>query len=75
MMGKIRIKKIIPIAYASSLIQQDFGENVNKHGYLLWDVESKTFTEHDVDNKYSFFQFKIKSIEDLENDEEKLLNL
>ncbi len=67
--------KGIVIAYPSSLIQQDFGENIDKHGYLLWDVQTKTFTEHDVDNKYPFYQFKIKSIEDLENDEEKLLNL
>lgn len=74
-MDKIKIKKIIPIAYASSLIQQDFGENISKHGYLLWDVETKSFTEHDIDNKYSFYQFKISSIEDMENDEEKLLNL
>lgn len=63
------------IAYASSLIQQDFGENISKHGYLLWDTETKNFTEHDIDNKYSFYQFKIKSLEDLENGEEKLINI
>jgi DNA repair exonuclease SbcCD nuclease subunit len=67
--------KGIQIAYPSSLIQQNFGENVTKHGFLLWDVESKTFTEHDVENKHPFYQFKIKSLEDLETGEEKITNL
>ena len=66
--------KGIPIAYPSSLIQQNFGENVSKHGFLLWDVETKTFTEHDVENKSPFYQFKIKSLEDLENGTEVLTN-
>jgi DNA repair exonuclease SbcCD nuclease subunit len=65
----------IPIVYSSSLIQQNFGENVSKHGFLLWDVESKTFTEHDVENKFPFYQFKIKSLEDLDNGTEVLTNL
>lgn len=67
--------KGIQIAYPSSLIQQNFGENVTKHGFLLWDIESKTFTEHDVENKHPFYQFKIKSLEDLETGEEKITNL
>lgn len=67
--------KGVQIAYPSSLIQQNFGENVTKHGFLLWDVETKTFTEHDVENKHPFYQFKIKSLEDLETGEEKITNL
>lgn len=67
--------KGIPIAYPSSLIQQNFGENVSRHGFLLWDVETKTFTEHDVENKSPFYQFKIKSLEDLDNGTEVLTNL
>ena len=64
-----------PVAYSSSLIQQNFGENVSKHGFLLWDVETKTFTEHDVENTTPFYQFKIKSLEDLDNGTEVLTNL
>ena len=80
MLGDIHKRQIfnhkdIMIAYPSSLIQQNFGENITKHGFLLWDVETKTYTEHDVDNKYSFYQFKITSLEDIENGEEKLTNL
>lgn len=63
------------IAYPSSLIQQNFGENITNHGFLLWDVENKNFTEHDVENKYSYYQFRIKSIEDIESGSEKITNL
>jgi DNA repair exonuclease SbcCD nuclease subunit len=66
--------KNIPIMMPSSLIQQNFGENISNHGFLLWDVESRTYTEHDVENKSQFYQFKIKSLDDLENGDEKLTN-
>jgi DNA repair exonuclease SbcCD nuclease subunit len=72
---KIKIKKNIPVSYVGSLIQQNFGENVTKHGFLLWDLDSKSFTEHDVDNKSPYYQFKIKSLEDLENGTEVITNL
>lgn len=65
----------IQIAYPSSLIQQNFGENVSKHGFLLWDVETKTFTEHDVENLYPMYNFKITSLEDLDNNKEIITNL
>jgi len=71
----IKIKKVIPISYCGSLIQQNFGENVTKHGFLLWDVGTKTFTEHDVNNKYPYIQFKVTSLEDLDNGTEKITNL
>jgi DNA repair exonuclease SbcCD nuclease subunit len=72
---KLKIKKVIPVSYVGSLIQQNFGENVTKHGFLLWDVETKTFTEHDVENKSPYYQFRIKSLEDIENGSEKITNL
>ena len=72
---KIKIKKTIKVVMPSSLIQQNFGENVTKHGFLFWDIESKTFTEHDVDNRFLYYQFKIKSIEDIENGTEIITNL
>lgn len=63
------------IAYPSSLIQQNFGENVSRHGFLLWNVETNNFTEHDVANKFTYYQFKLKSLEDLETGTEKPTNL
>ena len=74
-MAKIKIKKIIPIVMPSSLIQQNFGETISNHGFLIWDVETKTFTEHNVENKYPFYQFKITSLEDIENGTEQITNL
>jgi len=56
----------ITIAYPSSLIQQGFGETVSKHGFLFWDVETRTYEEHDIETRYGFYQFKIKSLDDLE---------
>jgi len=67
--------KGIQIAYPSSLIQQNFGENVSGHGFLFWDVETKTFTEHNVANENSFYNFKIKSLDDLDNNAEIITNL
>jgi len=67
--------KGIIIAYPSSLIQQNFGEKVTKHGFLFWDIESKSFTEYDVENDYPYYQFRIKSLDDLENNSEVITNL
>jgi DNA repair exonuclease SbcCD nuclease subunit len=72
---KIKIKKIIPVSYVGSIIQQNFGENVSNHGYLLWNVETKNFTEHNVRNDYSYYNFKIKSLDDLDENKEILTNL
>lgn len=64
----------IRCVYPGSLIQQNFGETVTKHGYLLWDLETQQYTEHEVPNDNLFFTFKITSIEDIENQTEKLVN-
>lgn len=64
----------IKCVYPGSLIQQNFGESVHKHGYLLWDVESMTYTEHDVENDTLYFTFKINKIEDIEVGSERLVN-
>ena len=67
--------KGIKIAYSSSLIQQNFGENVSKHGFLFWDVENKNFTEYDVENEYPLYNIKIKSIDDIEQNKEIFTNI
>jgi DNA repair exonuclease SbcCD nuclease subunit len=66
--------KGIPIAYPSSLIQQNFGETVGKHGYLIWDVKTRTYIERDISTRYGFYQFKINSLEEIDNGTEKLTN-
>jgi len=58
-----------------SLIQQDFGETVKHHGYGIYDVESDTYTFHDLPNERPFLHFSITDINDLENEKETLINL
>jgi len=42
------------VAYAGSMIQQNHGELLENHGYLLWDIPTRTFTEHHIHNDYGF---------------------
>lgn len=67
--------KKIPMAFSGSLIQQDFGESITGHGYLIWDVETKTYDEIDVESDYGFYQYTIDSIDDINNENEKLTNI
>lgn len=66
--------KVVPVVYSGSLIQQNYGESINKHGFLVWDIENGNFEEHDIENEYGFYQFKISSIDDIENNSEILTN-
>lgn len=66
----------VPLVYCGSLIQQDHGENVSKHGFVVWNVEDVEYYGVDLDNEnYSFYTFKIDGIEDIEEDKETLVNL
>ena len=62
------------VLYPGSLIQQDFGETVTQHGFAVWDVEKKEYRIVDIQSNYNLYKFKIKSIEDIENDKETLVN-
>lgn len=68
-------KKGIPIVYAGSLIQQDNNENVTGHGYVLWNLEDETHEDKDIPSEYGYYKFSIKSIDDIDEDKERLLNL
>ncbi len=57
-----------------SLIQQNFGENVNHHGYGVYDFETNEYTTHDIKNDQPFLHFTISDISDIENEKEILLN-
>ncbi len=43
-----------PMAYPGSTIQQNFGETMSGHGFLMWDVESDSVTSYHVANEYGF---------------------
>lgn len=58
-----------------SFIQQNFGESVGKHGYGVYDIDTDEYSFVDLPNPKPFLKFQIKSIDDLVNGTEKLLNL
>lgn len=58
-----------------SLIQQNFGETVKHHGYGIYDVETSSYTFHDLPNEQPFLHFRINDIKDIENETEEHVNL
>jgi hypothetical protein len=57
--NKIKIrKKIESAAYASSLIQQNFGESIEK-GYLVWDIDTCEHTRRFILNDYGYCKLNI----------------
>ena len=48
----------VPWAYPGSLIQQDFGESVIGHGYLVWNLPNKTIDAFHVYNPYGFLKIR-----------------
>ena len=60
--------------YIGSLIQQDHGENINNHGFVVIDVETLTYSEHNIKNDRGFYTFTITSESDIDEDKEELIN-
>jgi len=58
-----------------SLIQQNFGETINHHGYGIYDIEKNEYHTYDIENEQPFLHFSISDISDIENESEKLLNI
>lgn len=54
------------IAYSGSLVQQNFGETINNHGMLLWDLKTKTSKLIEVSNDYIYKTHLITDIKDYE---------
>lgn len=67
---KYIIKKNPIFVYPGSLIQQNFGESLNNHGYCLWDLKNKNFKFVDIYNEYGYYTAEIldgKLLSDLKN--------
>lgn len=47
-------------AYPGSLIQQNFGESIQNHGYIEWDINNGTGTFHEIQNEYAFLTVTFK---------------
>jgi DNA repair exonuclease SbcCD nuclease subunit len=58
-----------------SLVQQNYGENVNKHGYGIYDIDTDEYKFVDLFNPKPFLKFKITSFDEIENGSEKLVNI
>ena len=71
-------KNGVRIVYCSSLKQQNMGESITGHGFVLWDIEDKDDIEYkyvDVPNiEGGFYKFVVNDISDIQNDKEELLN-
>lgn len=69
-LGDIHLRQFFSkkkIAYPGSLIQQDFGESPEKHGYLLWDIINDKVDEIDILNDHNYINFNIKRDTDYDN--------
>ena len=51
--------------YSGSLVQQNFGEDILEHGYLIWDLYNKKITEVNVFNNVGYINIKQDSNEDI----------
>jgi exonuclease SbcC len=58
-------KKKTICGYSGSLIQQNFGENIVEHGYLIWDLENKKTKEINVYNKIGYINIKENELEEI----------
>lgn len=49
------------IAYSSSLIQQNYGESIDNHGFIKWNLENNDLTEYvNVPNLYGYCTLGLK---------------
>lgn len=54
------IRKKNPLSvYCGSLIQQNHGEDLNGHGYVIWNLKTKAFKQVDIHNEYGFYTIDI----------------
>lgn len=57
----------IPWGYSGSLIQQDFGETIKGHGYVLWNLQEKLIHVYHIKNNYGMIKIHFNgNIDELE---------
>jgi DNA repair exonuclease SbcCD nuclease subunit len=68
MMGDIHkhqtLKYKVPVVYCGSLYQLNYGETIEGHGYVLWDVKKRSFEFKEVKNNYGLYKVTFDSFED-----------
>jgi len=79
--GDIHKRQILDIpngkkAYmVGSLIQQNFGENINNHGFGIYNIKEGKYSFKDIENLAPYVNFKIKDITDIENAKETITDI
>ena len=69
-------KNGVKTVYCGSLIQQNNGESIYGHGYVVWDTETCEYELIELPNTdYGFYKFTIEKETDIEEDKEILVNL
>lgn len=57
--SKIGKKKKPVVKYSGSAIQQDHGESIDRHGFLVWDVKSRKSELIKLDNEFGYYTFHL----------------
>tara|TARA_R110000851_G_scaffold297646_1_gene452958 strand:- start:1562 stop:2119 length:558 start_codon:yes stop_codon:yes gene_type:complete len=57
-----------------STIIQNFGESVKNHGYGVYDIKKEKYKFYTLKNTQPYLNFRIRDIDDLENEREILIN-
>jgi len=58
--GKSKVKGKLPVVkYSGSAIQQDHGESVDRHGFLVWDVKNRKSELVKLDNEFGYYTFHL----------------
>jgi len=63
LLGDIHLRQVFNYkkticGYSGSLIQQNYGENILDHGYLLWHLENKKIEEINIYNNIGYINIK-----------------
>jgi len=71
LLGDIHLRQVFNYktticGYSGSLVQQNYGENILDHGYLLWHLKNKKVEEINIYNNIGYINIK-------ENDKEEIL--
>lgn len=64
----------IKCVYPSSLRQVKADESIEKHGYLVWNVDSLEYEEVDIDHDYGIYKFNITSVDSFTQNNFTVLN-
>jgi len=55
------ISKNVLWGYSGSLLQQNYGEDIVEHGYMIWDLENRSIENVNVYNPYGYVNIMIKN--------------